>query len=431
MKIRRLIILLISFALLMTVSNLAQIGGRNNLYSSNYPAVVCPDIGGNSSVQISLTNSSKLIRSLSRASVNMVPAKSTRITSNSGSVLVDGNGINSLAWISKTNIWAGGVTCLAPQGEQYFVGGSADVSSKSQVVLVNSGLSSSTVDLTIFTDGNNSFKKAVTVKKNQTATLSVVSLAPGAKSIAMLVTPRTGRVSAYFVDERGKGLTTLGGDLVNSQNNLAKTLYIPAIPHTLKLEKTHLLRVLNPNMTGANISVELISTDGRYVPVGMDNRAINSDRVVDIPFDVDTKISAFGLKITSDQPIAASVYSRVQGTGKADFVWSSAVPEAITGTWAITGLDPTFVVIGGKIDVNLTAIMPGGKNIGKSISGSDIGAWKIPSGALGLQINSIGKDNSAALLVNSQSGSGYFPLLNGSVLTRSTVPTANIGVLNP
>ena len=49
----------------------------------------------------------------------------------------------------------------------------------------------------------------------------------------------------------------------------------------------------------------------------------------------------------------------------------------------------------------------------------------------GLSISSISSDCAAALLVNSQSGTGYIPLNNGSVLTRSTVPTANIGVLNP
>ena len=55
----------------------------------------------------------------------------------------------------------------------------------------------------------------------------------------------------------------------------------------------------------------------------------------------------------------------------------------------------------------------------------------LDTGALGLNIQSLSADSAAALLVYSQSGAGYLPLINGSVLTRSTVPTANIGVLNP
>lgn len=430
MKTRRLLYVIAIFATVALLGNLAQLGERNNIYSDTYPAVICPEIGGGTSLQVSLSNSKKMIRSLSRKSVKLVPAKSTRISSTSGSVLVEGEGVNSLGWISKTGVWAGGVTCLSAQSQQYFVGASADISSKSQLVLANSGLSNSTVDVTIFSDSA-SFKKAVTVKKNQTINIPVVTLAPGSKSVAFLIAPRNGRVSAYLVDERGKGLKALGGDIVNSQSELAKTLYIPAISHTLSLEKTHVLRILNPNPVNANISAELISADGRYVPIGMDNRSIASDRVIDIPFDVDSKSSVFGIKITSDQPIAASTYSRVLAKGKTDFVWSSAVTPATEGTWAITGLDPVFVVTGTEIKVSLKVFMPKGKKIGKKIQANDIAAYRIPSGALAVQITSIASDNAAALVVNSQSGTGYLPLINGSVLTRSTVPTANIGVLNP
>ena len=430
MKLRRLIILVSTISLSALGGNLLQFDGRDSIYSDNYPAVICPDIGGGSTLQVSLTNSNKLVRTLSRKSVNVVPAKTTRITGSSGSILVEGEGINSLAWISKNGIWAGGATCLSAQSQQYFVGGSADISSKSQLVLANSGLSTSTIDVTIFSDAA-SFKKAVTVKKNQTINIPLVTLAPGSKAVALMVAPRSGRVTSYLVDERGKGLKALGGDLVNSQSELTKTVYIPAIPHTLTLEKTHILRVLNPNAVNANISVELISADGRYVPLGLDNRKIASDRVEDIAFDVDAKNSAFALKIISDQPIAASVYSRVLAKAKTDFVWSSAVPPAIKGTWAITGLDPVLVASGSKLDISLKILMPKGKKIGKRIIGTDIAAYRVPQGALGIQVLTIASDNSLALIVNSQSGTGYLPLLNGSSLTRSTVPTANIGVLNP
>ena len=152
---------------------------------------------------------------------------------------------------------------------------------------------------------------------------------------------------------------------------------------------------------------------------------------MDLPFDVDSKNSAFALKITSDQPIAASVYSRVIKSGKRDFVWSSAVKPGATGTWAITGLDPNMQFVGDAINVDVTVLMPGRKKISRTISGSDYATYKLPSGAIGVRIEKISKDTAGALLVTSQSGIGYLPLVNGSALTRSTVPTANIGVLNP
>ena len=75
--------------------------------------------------------------------------------------------------------------------------------------------------------------------------------------------------------------------------------------------------------------------------------------------------------------------------------------------------------------------MPNKKVISKRIAGTDYLTYKLPNGAIGIRIERISADTAAALLVSSQSGIGYLPVVNGSTLTRSTVPTANIGVLNP
>ena len=294
----------------------------------------------------------------------------------------------------------------------------------------NSGLSTSIVDVRVFSE-NASFKKSFTVKKNKTQSISLVTLAPGSKSVALMVTPKTGRVTSYLVDERSKGLQTLGGDMVNSQASLSKSIYIPAIPHSSSVDKTHILRVLNPNSINANISVEVISKDGRYVPLGLDNRKITADRAVDFSFDFDSKRTVFAVKITSDQPIAAAVFSKVNAKGKSDFVWSTPVAPNITGTWAITGLDPKLIIVGSEIHASLTLIKSNGKKVSNKFSGSDIYSYQIPSGTIAIKLDAIAKGNAAALIVNSQSGTGYIPLLNGSEKTRSTVPTANIGVLNP
>jgi hypothetical protein len=89
------------------------------------------------------------------------------------------------------------------------------------------------------------------------------------------------------------------------------------------------------------------------------------------------------------------------------------------------------VATGTEIDLALRIFMPKRKQIEKNISGNDFVTYQIPQGALAIEIRSSGDDNAAALIVSSQSGTGYLPLLNGSILSRSTVPTANIGVLNP
>jgi hypothetical protein len=424
MKIRKLAYLVAIFIFAAGVGNFLQSGADSRKYSENYPELVCPNIGGAQS-QISLTTSKRLVRFLPAKDFKFVPSKTTRLSTNQSSVIVDGQGTSSMAWIAKSGSWAGGVNCLAPQAEQYFVGATGDVSSKAKLVVINAGLSPSIVDVFTYSEGV-SLKKTITVGKNQVSTLNVVSLAPGAKSIGMHVIPRTGRVTSYLVDERGRGLKVLGGDLVNSQSALSRNLLIPGIPHNTK-SKTHVLRILNPEAADSYITVEVVSKDGRYVPVGLDNKKVAAGKVADISFDFDSKQTSLGLKITSDQPIAAAVYSRIGN----DFTWSSAVKPGVTGTWAITGLDPGLHLVGSNIKAKIVVLMPGRKQIVKTITGTDYATYKLPKGALGIRIDGISSDSAASLIVYSQSGVGFLPLVNGSQLTRSTVPTANIGVLNP
>lgn len=424
MKLRKLAYLVAIFIFAVGVGNYLQAGADSRKYSENYPELVCPNIGGAQS-QVSLTTSKRLVRFLPSQDFKFVTSKTTRLLTNQSSVIVDGQGTSSMAWIAKPGIWAGGVNCLAPQAEQYFVGATGDVSSKAKLVVINAGLSPSIVDVITFSEGV-SLKKTINVGKNQVSTLNVVSLAPGAKSIGMQVIPRTGRVTSYLVDERGRGLRLLGGDVVNSQPILSRTLLIPGVPHTSK-SKTHVLRILNPGAADSVVTVEVVSKDGRYVPIGLDNKKVAAGKVSDMSFDFDSKQTSFGLKINSDQPIAAAVYSRIGN----DFTWSSAVTPGSTGTWAITGLDPGLHLVGTKIKVKVVLLMPRQKQIAKTITGTDYATYKLPKGALGLRIEGITSDTSASLIVYSQSGVGFLPLVNGSQLTRSTVPTANIGVLNP
>ena len=424
MKLRRLIYLIAVFVAATLIGNVLQAGGDSRKYSENYPELVCPNVGG-AQAQVSLTTSKRLVRFLPSKNYRFFPSKTTRLLTQQSSVIVQGEGTSSLAWISKAGVWAGGVNCLSAQTRQYFVGGAADVTSKSKLVVVNAGLSASIVDVITYSEGA-SLKKTINVGKNQSTSLNLVSLAPGAKSVAMQVIPRTGRVVSYLVDERGKGLQSLGGDVVNSQTAPSKLLLIPGIAHS-KTNKSHLLRILNPSIASAVVTVEVLSKDGRYIPVGLDGRRVGAGKVADFVFDFESKQSSFGLRITSDQPIAASAFSRI---GK-DFVWSSAVAPNATGTWAITGLDPVMQFIGDEIKVEVTALLPGKKHVSKTISGVDYVSYTVPKNSIGIRIDSISKGTSSALLVTSQSGIGFMPLMNGSILTRSTVPTANIGVLNP
>ncbi len=139
----------------------------------------------------------------------------------------------------------------------------------------------------------------------------------------------------------------------------------------------------------------------------------------------------FALHINSDQPILGSVFSRTQIQGKSDFIWSTAAPYLEEFTLATNGLAPKLVFTGKEVRVTLELISSSGKSKKVEIRREDIATYSVPASTRSVRMTDISKGVSGAALIASKSGSGYLPLLPGSVLTKSSIPSSNISVLNP
>ena len=148
---------------------------------------------------------------------------------------------------------------------------------------------------------------------------------------------------------------------------------------------------------------------------------------MNFPLSPSLASSVYGVRINSDEPIVAGVYANV---GK-DFVWSSSVPALTPFTIAMTGMSPLLVFVGDDIKVELELSVAGGKKVSKSIQGNDIAFWRVPDNARNLSFIRVSANTYASALQASVNGFGSIPLLAGSVLTKSAIPTANIRVLNP
>jgi hypothetical protein len=97
----------------------------------------------------------------------------------------------------------------------------------------------------------------------------------------------------------------------------------------------------------------------------------------------------------------------------------------------MTGMSPLLVFIGDSINVDLELGSAGGKKIRKNIQGSDIAFWRVPDNARNLTFVRVSANTYGSALQASVNGFGSIPLIAGSVLTKSAIPTANIRVLNP
>jgi hypothetical protein len=188
---------------------------------------------------------------------------------------------------------------------------------------------------------------------------------------------------------------------------------------------------LTPSQAGANFTLELISSDGSFVPVGFGSRNISAGIVSE--FSISPKISSksFAVRIQSDEPIVAAVISTVTVNNRRDFVWSTPTPALVPMAMAITGLAPVIVFASDSIAVKVEMTFINGKKVLTAIKGSDIATWRVPDAVRSFAILKTSVNTFAGALVVSENGYGFLPITPGSILTRVEVPRANIRVLNP
>lgn len=433
MKNNRIAILLIATVSTLVLSNTFNLTVSTSRFNESYPAVVCPPNTSGLSTAISLTSPKTLVRKTGTSSMQTAPVGFRRYAIAAQSAVIEAGPITPVVWQVRKGIWAGAVPCSAAISSQWFVGATADITSKGSLNIVNSGLGRALIDISIYTENGLITPQAIAVKPNSYTSIPLATLAPGAQRIAIHLLPRSGRVNGFVVDERGKGLQALGGDLVNSTADATKSLVIPAIPQQTgkKSSTPHTLRLLVPGDVDARISAEIKSTDGTFAPVGINGRVIPHKKVIEIPLNVTMASGKFALHISSDQPILGSVFSATLSQGKRDFVWSTAAQELTEYTLATTGLSPTLVFTGDRATVNLELTYTNGKTKKVTIDSEDIATYVVSDSVRSVTFSRIAAGTTGAALISSKSGYGYIPLNAGSVLTKSSVPASNIRVLNP
>lgn len=433
MKFKKGAILVGVIAIVLLATNLFDANTIARQYSKSYPPVVCPPNPAGVTTATSVASKKTPFYLVGNKITKLVDIKTLRYSSTSDPILLQTEGLTPVSFQSRTGVWAGSVLCTAPASSQWFVGGTSDVSSKGVIYLVNSGLSLSIVDVFTWSENGEQAVKTLSLKANSRAAVRLDSLAPGDSDIVVQVVSRSGRVNSYLVDERVKGLQKLGGDSVNSTASPLRKFVITGIPQQLVNKKppTHYLRIFVPGVADANFSLELLSSDGRFIPTGFNERRLESGKVVELELKPKVANGAFAIKLTSDQPIVAAVRSRATSNGNSDFVWSTPSPALVPMQIAIGGLLPKIIFAGDTIAVDLRVQYSNGKVKDKSITGSDLVIWQVPNKAIAITVLRAGVDNYAGALIAAKSGYAFFPIAKGAELTKVAIPSSNIRVLNP
>jgi len=433
MTFNRPVIIASIAAATLILSNLTQQTVSRKDFSESYPPVVCPATPRGESSAISVPSTQTGARVLGKNTSIFKPTRTLRFEQASSPTILDAKNVTSPVWQIKRGVWAGATICSAPSNSQWFVGGNADVTSKGKLILINSGLSEAIVDIRMWSESGIRPTRVITLRANSSLVQTLDTLDPGSKKIAFHVAPRSGRVNAFLVDERGRGLRALGGDVVNATAEPSREIVIPAIPQINRSGRPlgHTLRLLVPGDIPAEISVELISTKGTFVPVGLSARTLQPGIVTEVNLDLELEPSTFALKISSDRPIVGSVYSSTFAQGKSDFVWSTATTQMRPYSLAVTGLSPLLSFVGEQVSISLTVQFTNKKAKEFEVVGEEIATFRVPENARTVIFNRVSTQTYGGALIASQSGYGFFPLVPGSELTRVLLPSPNIRVLNP
>jgi hypothetical protein len=422
---------------LALISLLAPSRNEQVKITYSYPATVCPAITSNANAIAALPNS-KIGRRLIEGKIKKFsPANASSLALGAKSILIDGNPGTSLAFVN--NGWKAVVPCSVSNGEQWFVGGSASLTSKDVLSIVNSGFSESTVEVEVYTPNAALEAKQIAISPNSTKSISVDTLAPGEDSLVIAVKTKSGRVSSFLFDERKKGLRSLGADYVAPVSAPNKLLTIPAISDlqgkaaVAGSNSSHVLRLMIPGSIDANIEVSINSNDGNFVPVGLSELKVKSRRVVNIPLSFAPQKQAFSIIVKSDQPALASVLSSYTIGKSSEIAWATSTESLDKLIINLTGSKPLVAFAGTNINVTIQAIGSNGKKYNKTIKGSNFAIWQAPIGLNRLQFVSKNPNTHGGIILQPEGGgvgASYIPLNSGANLESTSEPISDADVIS-
>jgi hypothetical protein len=180
-----------------------------------------------------------------------------------------------------------------------------------------------------------------------------------------------------------------------------------------------------------NVSVEVLSREGVYVPVELGNIEINAGEVVDVPLqNLDLGKGNFGLKLTATTSIVAALFSEVKSGSISDFMWSAPSPAFENASFNIYGLEPSITFVGDVIRARIQWRSRDGKSFTENLSGEEILNWRIPANTRLITISNLSGARAGMSWLTSD-GVTHLPIESAATLESAARPRADISVIQP
>lgn len=231
----------------------------------------------------------------------------------------------------------GAMRCVAAGADQWFVGGGAGVGRTGTVLLANPEDSPATVDVVLWgPDGPLPAPagRGVLVPARGQASVAFSDLAPGVLDFVVHIETRSGRVAAAIFDRQSNGLIPRGMDWVPITTPPGLRQVVTGIPAKVSPVR---LSILSPTRD-TTVTVRLLTPSGSFSPAGANSVSLQAGQVQVVDLTKSLRELPAAVELTSDSPIVAGAWYRLDGAGGVgEFAYAAGSPE-IAGSAAIAGL---------------------------------------------------------------------------------------------
>lgn len=243
-------------------------------------------------------------------------------------------------------------SCAPPSAVSWIVGGSAAVGSSAELRLTNPGSTSVTAHVTLLgSTGELSLPSggAVSVPAGETRTVLLETAPDASDRVAVGVEADDGALGVSLATESLDGETPAGTEVLTPGAAPSTDLTVPGVVLTKAADQGEeekdgasssdapAVRVANPGTEPATVTLTIEGEHGSEVLPGAESVTIDPGAVFDVSLAGVTP-GAYGVRVTSDQPVAAAVrlvrsageYPEASGVLVHDVAWAQAgQPSAV------------------------------------------------------------------------------------------------------